>query len=154
MWPSSQSRMSCQSPLSWSLTKTEAVMCMALTSTIPSWMPDLARAASTLSVMSMISWRFWVLKVRYSVWLFTGIPPHRPSLRPEATAEKPGAGLPGPTQAAAGPGLYHTRKEPGREGRRAAEWTQLSDDTRWEEAGPCGLAWWERERWAATSGPC
>src|SRR5690606_34398427 len=59
---------------------------------------------------------------------------HRSSLRPPA--EKPGAGLPGPTQAAAGPGLYHTRKEPRREGRRAVEWTQLSDDNRWQEAGP------------------
>ena len=36
---SSQCRMSCHSPDSWSLTNTDAEMCIAETSTIPSWMP-------------------------------------------------------------------------------------------------------------------
>ena len=54
--------MSSHSPGSWSLTKTEAEMCIAETRTIPSVMPAAARQASTSSVMSMISWRFAVLE--------------------------------------------------------------------------------------------
>ena len=39
-------------------------MCMAETSTIPSPIPAAARHFSTASVMSMISWRLFVLNVR------------------------------------------------------------------------------------------
>ena len=52
--------MSAQSPGSWSLTKTDAEMCIAETRTIPSVMPASARQASTSSVMSMISCRLAV----------------------------------------------------------------------------------------------
>src|SRR5687768_898589 len=45
-------------------------MCIADTSTNPSWIPAAARQFSTSSVMSMISCRFRVLKVRYDVWVF------------------------------------------------------------------------------------
>ena len=56
--------MSFQSPDSWSLTNTDAEMCIAETSTMPSRISADARQRSTASVMSMISWRFFVLKVR------------------------------------------------------------------------------------------
>ena len=49
---------------SYSLTKIEAEMCIADTNTILSSIPAAARLFSTSSVMSMISWRFLVLKVR------------------------------------------------------------------------------------------
>jgi hypothetical protein len=62
--------MSCHNPGSWSLTNTEAEMCMADTSTMPSRMPAAARHFSTSSVMSMISWRLRVLNVRYVVCVF------------------------------------------------------------------------------------
>src|SRR5687768_11696619 len=45
-------------------------MCIADTSTNPSWIPAAARQFSTSSVMSMISCRFRVLNVRYDVWVF------------------------------------------------------------------------------------
>ena len=54
----------CPEPGSWSLTKTDAEMCIAETRTIPSVMAAAARQASTSSVMSMISWRLAVRKVR------------------------------------------------------------------------------------------
>jgi hypothetical protein len=56
--------MSFHNPGSWSFTKTDAEMCMADTRTIPSSIPAAARHFSTSSVMSMISWRFFVVKVR------------------------------------------------------------------------------------------
>ena len=62
--------MSCHSPGSWAFTNTDAEMCIAETSTMPSWIPAPARHFSTSSVMSMISWRRFVLKVRYAVWNF------------------------------------------------------------------------------------
>ena len=45
-------------------------MCIADTRIMPSSMPAAARHFSTSSVMSMISWRRFVLKVRYEVWNF------------------------------------------------------------------------------------
>jgi hypothetical protein len=59
--------MSRHNPGSWSFTKTLAEMCIAETRTIPSRIPAAARHASTSSVMSMISWRYFVVKVRYVV---------------------------------------------------------------------------------------
>src|SRR5688572_16238511 len=67
---SSQSRISFHNPDSWSLTNTEAEMCIADTSTNPSVIPAVARHASTSSVMSMMSCRFFVLNVRYEVCVF------------------------------------------------------------------------------------
>src|SRR3990172_3875970 len=64
--------MSFQRPGSWSFTKTLAEMCIAETSTNPSLIPAAARHCSTSSVMSMISCRFFVLKVRYVVWVRMG----------------------------------------------------------------------------------
>src|SRR5918996_73404 len=49
---------------------TEAVICMALTSTSPSLTPLLLTAASTLGVMFSKPTRAGMLKVRYSVWDF------------------------------------------------------------------------------------
>src|SRR5688572_27560182 len=45
-------------------------MCIADTSTIPSLIPAAARQASTSSVMSMMSCRFFVFIVRYVVCVF------------------------------------------------------------------------------------
>jgi hypothetical protein len=56
--------MSFQSPGSWSFTNTEAEMCIAEASTIPSLILADARQRSTASVMSMISWRLFVVNVR------------------------------------------------------------------------------------------
>src|SRR5689334_8216961 len=50
--------------------KTEAVMCMALTSTRPSWTPLFLTAASTWAVMLMKSIRAGTLNVRCSVCAF------------------------------------------------------------------------------------
>src|SRR6266496_4157031 len=54
--------MSCHNPDSWSFTNTDAVMCIALTSTKPSPTPLFFTSSATVSVMSMISWRCFVLK--------------------------------------------------------------------------------------------
>src|SRR6187551_2541524 len=57
-------------PLSQSFTYTATVMCMAETSTMPSFTPLFFTAAATSSVMRMNSWRFLVLNQRYSVSVF------------------------------------------------------------------------------------
>src|SRR5215213_8989851 len=62
--------MSCQRPDSWSFTNTDAEICIAETRTMPSLMPAAARHFSTSSVISMISWRRFVLNVKYDVWTF------------------------------------------------------------------------------------
>src|SRR5262245_66502853 len=60
--------MSSQRPGSWSLTKTPAVMCIADTRTIPSWMPLAEAIRSTSSVMLTSSRRSFVSNQRYSVF--------------------------------------------------------------------------------------
>ena len=53
-----------------SLTQTAAVMCIAETSTIPSFTPDLSTASWTSPVIRTNSRRSSVLKVMYSVCVF------------------------------------------------------------------------------------
>src|SRR5213076_882729 len=83
--------MSAHSPDSWSFTNTEAVMCIALTRTKPSWMPLVRTCSATSSVTSMISWRDFVLNQRYCVWDIIYAPLERGSGNAERGTEGAGA---------------------------------------------------------------